>query len=142
MDAIDDEILSILTADARRSFSELGRQVGLSTNAVAARVRRLERDGVILGYTVVTDTPAGPGGLEVFIDVRLDPATEGEGFVEALRPLKQVVDAVHVTGPFDYLLRAVVPDSSALDGLLRHLKRSCGVTQSQTRLALRHPRRD
>ena len=142
MDALDDKILSILTADARRSFSELGRQVGLSTNAVAARVRRLERDGIILGYTVVTDTPAGPGGLEVFIDVRLDPATEGESFVEALRPLTQVVDAVHVTGPFDYLLRAVVPDSSALDGLLRHLKRSCGVSQSQTRLALRHPRRD
>ena len=105
-------------------------------------VRRLERDGVILGYTVVTDTPAGPGGLEVFIDVRLDPAAEGESFVQSLRPLPQVLDAVHVTGPFDYLLRVVVADSSALDGLLRHLKRSCGVTQSQTRLALRHPRRD
>ena len=39
MDAIDDRILGILTADARRSFSDIGRQVGLSTNAVAARVR-------------------------------------------------------------------------------------------------------
>lgn len=141
MDALDDKILSILTADARQSFSELGRQVGLSTNAVAARVRRMERTGVILGYTVVTKTPAGPGGLEVFVDVRLEASTEGEAFVEALRGLPQVVDAVHVTGPFDYLLRAVVPDSSALDGLLRHLKRYCGVTQSQTRLALSHPGR-
>jgi Lrp/AsnC family leucine-responsive transcriptional regulator len=140
MDALDDRIIGLLTADARRSFSDLGREVGLSTNAVAARVRRMERTGVILGYTLVTDTPAGPGGLEVFIDVRLDQDTEGDAFLEALRPLPQIADAVHVTGPFDYLLRAVVPDSAALDALLKHLKRSCGVGQSQTRLALRHPR--
>ena len=66
MDRLDEQILGILTDNARCSLSEIGRQVGLSTNAAAARVRRLEDDGIILGYTVVTgqDAPELRGGLE------------------------------------------------------------------------------
>ncbi|QBE48887.1 Lrp/AsnC ligand binding domain-containing protein [Leucobacter triazinivorans] len=51
----------------------------------------------------------------------------------------EVVDAVHVTGPYDYLLRVRVRDTSALDRLLRLLKKDAGVAQTQTRLALRSP---
>lgn len=139
MDAIDGNILTLLQENARRSFSELGRAVGLSTNAVAARVRRMEDDGVILGYTVLTGAEAlGPrGGLEVFIDVRLDAGLDGESFTERVASLPQVLEAVHVTGPYDYLLRAQVPDTGALDALLRRLKRECGAVQTQTRVALR-----
>ncbi|MFI9638848.1 Lrp/AsnC family transcriptional regulator [Micromonospora sp. NPDC051925] len=141
MDAVDEHILGILQDNARCSFSEIGRQVGLSTNAAAARVRRLEHDGVILGYTVVTghDAPIPRGGLEVFIDVRLDAGTDYETFVAAIAPIEQIIDAVHMTGPYDYLLRARLPDTAALDSLLRRLKKNCGVVQTQTRVALRQP---
>ncbi|MEV4845912.1 Lrp/AsnC family transcriptional regulator [Micromonospora matsumotoense] len=141
MDRLDEQILGILTDNARCSFSEIGRQVGLSTNAAAARVRRLEDDGIILGYTVVTgqDAPELRGGLEVFIDVRLDAGTDYETFVAAIAPIEQIIDAVHMTGPYDYLLRARLRDTAALDSLLRRLKKSCGVVQTQTRVALRQP---
>lgn len=139
LDHVDEQILGLLRENARCSFSDLGRTVGLSTNATAARVRRLEADGVILGYTVITgdDAPGPRGGLEVFIDVRLDAVTDGDTFTEAVAPLRQVVDAVHMTGPYDYLLRAHVPDTAALDLLLRRLKKECGAAQTQTRIALR-----
>ena len=139
MDALDEEILGLLRRNARRSLSDIARQVELSSNAVAARVRRMEADGVILGYTIVTDAEgAEPSrGLEVFIDVRLADETDGEQFLASIGSVRQIVDAVHVTGPYDYLVRARVSDTSALDGLLKHLKKSCGVVQTQTRVALR-----
>lgn len=139
MDQIDEKILSLLQENARRSFSELGRLVGLSTNAAAARVRRLEDDEIILGYTVVTgkDAPGPRGGLEVFIDVRLDSETDYDAFLARIEPIRQIVDAIHITGPYDYLLRAYTPDTAALDALLRRLKRECGAAQTQTRIALR-----
>ncbi|WP_106813973.1 Lrp/AsnC family transcriptional regulator [Microbacterium timonense] len=139
MDATDANILGLLRENARSSFSELGRLVGLSTNATAARVRRMEADGIIVGYTVVTGTDAPPsaGGLEVFIDVRLDAATDYDAFTASIAPIQHIVDAVHMTGSYDYLLRAFVPDTRTLDTLLRRLKKECGAAQTQTRVALR-----
>ena len=127
--------------DARTSFSEIGRRVGLSTNAAAARVRRMQDDDVILGFTVITGphAPKPHSGLEVFIDVRLDADTDYDAFIRAIGPIDQIVDAVHMTGPYDYLLRAHVRDASVLDTLLRRLKKDCGATQTQTRVALREP---
>jgi Lrp/AsnC family leucine-responsive transcriptional regulator len=166
MDAIDGAILRELTADARLPFRELGTRVGLSANAAAARVRRLQEDGTIRGFTIVTSTggplAVGPGsgagsgggagaagggagsrsGLEVFIEVRLAPETTNDDFTAALtRPpgFPQVLDAVHVTGSYDYLLHATVADPTALDHLVRRLKREAGAAQTFTRLALRGP---
>lgn len=139
VDRIDETILGLLRDDARRSFSSLGREIGLSTNAVAARVRRLESAGVIVGYTVVTAAEPRDRrpGLEVFIDVRLAPGHDHTSFTGAIAPIREIVDAIHVTGPYDYLVPARVPDTAALDALLRRLKKDCGVAQTQTRIALR-----
>lgn len=138
MDAIDAAILDALTANARESFRDLGERVGLSANAAAARVRRLEDAGVIDGYTVIRGDAAGePRGLEVYIDVRLEPTTDYLTFMACIKPMPQIVDAAHLTGPTDVLVRAFVPDTSVLDGLLRRLKVECGVAQTQTRIVLR-----
>lgn len=139
MDATDDKIIDVLRVDARTSFSEIGRQVGLSTNATAARVRRLESAGVILGYRVVLgpEQAEAARGLEAFVDVRLDPTHSSESFLAWARDLPEISDAVHVTGAYDYLVRARVPDTAALDRLLRRLKNDGGATHTQTRLALR-----
>jgi Lrp/AsnC family leucine-responsive transcriptional regulator len=138
MDATDRGILDELQSNARLSFNDLGRRVGLSANATADRVRRLERSGVIRGYTTLVDEQAAAtGGLEVFIDVRLAGDVDSEAFSTAIAGLPAIVEANHVTGAFDYLLRAKVADPATLDRLLRDLKRSAGVAQSATRLVLR-----
>ena len=139
MVGISEQILSILHTNGRASFSEIGRQVGLSTNAVAARVRRLEATGVIIGYRAVlgTEIPERVNGIEAFIDVRLTPERDSEAFLTWTRSVRQIIDAVHVTGPYDYLLRIRTADTATLDRLLRLLKREGGAAQTQTRLALR-----
>lgn len=139
MDAIDNTILGILRENARISFSELGRRVELSTNAVSARVRRLEATGIILGYRAVLASDAADpvSGLESFIDVRLHADTDSADFLSWALAEQAIRDAVHVTGPYDYLLHVAVPNTKALDALLRRLKVEAGAVQTQTRLALR-----
>jgi Lrp/AsnC family leucine-responsive transcriptional regulator len=139
MDRTDGEILSILRANGRETFSAIGREIGLSTNAVAARVRRMETAGVIAGYTVLLadQQPEPPARIEAFIDVRLRADRDSEEFLTWVRTLTGVRDAVHVTGPYDYLLRVAVPDMAALETILRALKPGGGAIQTQTRMALR-----
>ena len=139
MDALDSEIIDVLRVDGRISFSELGRQIGLSTNATAARVHRLEHSGVITGYRAIlgSDAPVAEDGLEAFIDVRLDPARKSEEFLEWTRRIPEIRDAVHVTGAYDYLVHIRVAGTAALDRLLRSMKNDGGATHTQTRLALR-----
>ena len=139
MDRVDREILDALTENARVSLSQLGRMVGLSANAGAARVRRLEDDGVIVGYTTIVAGEALPpaGSLEVFIDVRPDGETDFESFAQRLSMVREVADTVHMTGPYDALVHAFVPDTAVLDVFLGRMKRECGAGHTQTRVALR-----
>ncbi|MFC9581450.1 Lrp/AsnC family transcriptional regulator [Streptomyces yangpuensis] len=138
MDRLDREILGILQQDARISYRDLGVRVGLSANATADRVRRMRREGVIRGFTVVVDPAADTaGGLVVFIDVTLRQDTTNEEFERQVAGLPGITEVVHVTGAHDYLVRARAADPAALDGLLRRLKREAGVAQSNTRIALR-----
>ena len=139
MDPVDDAILRELTADARIPFRDLGERVGLSPNAAANRVRRLVENGTIRGFTILTGSALElPAGLEVFVEVRMADGTTNEDFTAALaRGFPQVLDAVHVTGSYDYLIHAVVADPSALDHFVRRLKREAGAGQTFTRLALR-----
>lgn len=138
MDRTDREILGILQEDARISYRDLGGRVGLSANAAADRVRRLRRTGVIRGFTTVIDPAASGGtGLVAFVDVTLRLDTTGAEFEAVASRLPGVIEIVHVTGEYDYLLRARAADAAALDTLLRRLKREAGAARSHTRLALR-----
>jgi Lrp/AsnC family leucine-responsive transcriptional regulator len=137
MDATDREILGELMRDGRISFRDLGAAVGLSANAVADRVRRLRRDGIITGFTATVDPAAAGRTLVALIDVRLAASGTNEEFETRTAKLETVTDAVHVTGRFDYQLRVACRDAAELDRLLRHLKRDGGVTETETRIVLR-----
>lgn len=136
---MDSRIVAILSANGRESFSAIGREVGLSTNAVAARIRRLEASGVIAGYRAILgeQAEASTGPIEAFIDVRLQADHDSEEFLAWARQQSSVLDAAHVTGPYDYYLHVRVGDTGALNEFLRSLKKSAGAAQTQTRLALR-----
>jgi Lrp/AsnC family leucine-responsive transcriptional regulator len=135
MDAIDREIVRIMQHDARVSYRDLGRAVGLSPNAAADRLRRLLRSGMLRIHAVVD--PGADARLRVLIDVQLRPDQSDDGFEAALGDLPVITEANHVTGTFDYLLRADLPDAAALDRLLRELKRRAGVAATNTRVILR-----
>jgi Lrp/AsnC family transcriptional regulator, leucine-responsive regulatory protein len=138
IDRIDQAILGELLRNGRVSWQELARRVSLSPSATADRVRRLEQQGIVTGYTALLDQGRLGRTLEVVIDVRVDHERTDEVIAAALGH-EGITDVAHVTGSFDLLIRGTVTDPADLDRYLERL-RTAGATETQTRLILRHYR--
>lgn len=137
LDPIDREIVGELVRNARISYRELGEKVSLSANATAERVRRLRERGVIAGFRAIVDPSAAGRTLVALVDVRLASPAESERFERLIESLDVVTDTAHVTGRFDYEVRAVCHDTADLDALIRLMKTEGGVNETDTRIALR-----
>jgi Lrp/AsnC family leucine-responsive transcriptional regulator len=115
LNRIDRKILRALQADGRLSYAELARKVGLTTTPCIERVRRLERDGVITGFTALLNPAALEAALVVFVQVRLARTSQDsfEQFKLAAYDLPEVQACYLVSGNFDYLIKARVADMTA-----------------------------
>jgi Lrp/AsnC family leucine-responsive transcriptional regulator len=115
IDRTDRRILGILQADGRMATVELADRIGLSPTATSERLKRLQRDGFIVGYSARLD-PARLGlGLLVFVEVLLDKTTPDafERFSGAVRRAPEVLECHMVAGGFDYLMKTRVADMAA-----------------------------
>ncbi len=137
MDSIDHEIIGILQTDGRISATELSDRISLSLSATSDRLRRLQQNGVIAGFTVVVDAEAAGRPIQALVDVRLGSGGSYATSLDALTELDMVVDAVHLTGRFDTQLRVAARDIAELDSLLEILKDQHGAEETNTRLVLR-----
>lgn len=115
LDRIDRNIVRLLQKQGRISYAELARQVGLSTTPCVERVKKLEKEGVIRGYTALINPTYLKANLVVFINIRLarQPKTIFDQFREAARALPEVQECYLVSGSFDYLIKARMKDMQA-----------------------------
>ncbi len=115
LDRIDRNIVRILQKNGRISHAELARQVGLSTTPCVERIKKLEKEGVIKGYTALVNPNYLKAGLVVFINIRLarTPKDIFDKFREAAKALPEVQECYLVSGSFDYLIKARVQDMKA-----------------------------
>jgi Lrp/AsnC family leucine-responsive transcriptional regulator len=113
-------LLAELQRDARLSLAELGRRVGLSPPAVAERVQRLERDGVIRGYHAEVDAAALGYGLSAIIRVRPAPL-QLHKLADIARGAPEVVECHRITGEDCYLIKAHIRSMTHLEELLDQL---------------------
>jgi len=117
LDAVNRRILDELQRDGRIAFAELGRRVGLSAPAVAERVGRLEREGVITGYRAVVD-PASIG-YELAAVVRIRPfARQLPKIPRVAAQTPEVVECERITGEDCFLLRLHVRTMQDLEPVL------------------------
>ena len=116
-DATTRRILEELQQDGRVSLAELGRRVGLSPPAVAERVSRLERDGVITGYHARIDPRALGFALGVVIRVRPAPR-EIAKVAELARETPEVVECHRITGEDCFFMKAHVRDVEHLEEVI------------------------
>lgn len=136
MDAIDRKIISLLVEDGRLSVTELADAVHLSLSAASQRLRRLRESGAIDRFTVRIDGEAVGRPIDALVDLQLMPGAPWSGIDDALRENPEVVDAVHVTGGFDYQIRVRTRTISDLDQLLQGFKEHLGVRETSTRVVL------
>jgi len=120
LDRIDRAILRELQRDGRLPNVELARRVGLSATPCLERVKRLERNGFIRGYSARVAPDKLRAGLLVFVEIRLTRTSPDvfEEFKSAVIDLPQVLECHLVSGDFDYLLKARVADMVAYRKLL------------------------
>ncbi|MDI7860828.1 Lrp/AsnC ligand binding domain-containing protein [Rhizobiaceae bacterium n13] len=108
LDRLDRKILRELQRDGRLTNIELADKVSLSPTATAERVKRLTRDGYILGYMAVLSPEMLDRSLLVFVQVKLDRTTPDvfDAFAKAVKRSDDVMECHMVAGGFDYLVKA------------------------------------
>ncbi|ENW27342.1 Lrp/AsnC ligand binding domain-containing protein [Acinetobacter lwoffii] len=123
LDRIDRMILDILQRDGRIAISELAAHVNLSTTPCSERVKRLEREGIIMGYYARLNPEMLERNLLVFLEIKLS-AKSGDVFDQVARNLTEIPEVLEchlISGDFDYLVKARLKEMSAYRRLLGDL---------------------
>ena len=121
LDSVGWKILSLLQENARISFSEIGRQVGLTPTAVAERMRRLEDAGVIRAYRVDVSPSSLGYAMTVFIRVTVKPGMSTQ-VVRLVETMPEVLECYRITGDDSYLLKAVATSVEHLEQLVIRIR--------------------
>ncbi|HXH02741.1 MAG TPA: Lrp/AsnC ligand binding domain-containing protein [Candidatus Competibacteraceae bacterium] len=135
LDRIDCKILDVLQRQGRISNVELAKQVNLSPTPCLERVRRLERDGYILGYHARLDPAKLGASLLLFVQVTLDRTTPDvfERFREEVQIIPEVMECYMVAGGFDYLLKIRIADMDSYRNVLGQMLTALpGIMQTHT----------
>jgi Lrp/AsnC family leucine-responsive transcriptional regulator len=136
MDATDRRIVDLLRHNARLSYAELARQVGLTPPSVHERVGKLEAAGVIRGYHAEVAPEAVGLGVTALIGIVLQAETDADVLVEALRDLPQVESCYFLAGEESFLLKVRVGTMAELEQLIVRISRIRGVARTRTTVAL------
>jgi Lrp/AsnC family transcriptional regulator, leucine-responsive regulatory protein len=120
LDRIDIKILSILQEDARIPITELAERIGLSVTSCGERVKRLEKEGVILGYHARLNPQVLGLSLLVFVELKLSSKSGAifSKFKQEILKLPSVLECHLVSGDFDYLIKARIAEMSDYRTLL------------------------
>ncbi len=132
MEEIDRKIVSLLARNGRMSFTELGRQAGLSVSAVHQRVRRLEQDGVIKGYAAMFNPEDVGLPLTAFVSVKPFDASAPDDLPQRLEHLAAIEACHSVAGDENYILKVRVPSPVALEDLIYQIRTLGGVSTRTT----------
>ena len=138
LDDLDRQVLRLLAADGRRSYTDLAKDTGLSTSAVHQRVRRLEQRGAITGYTATVDPLVAGLPLTAFVSITPIDAAAPDDAPERLAHLTAVEACHSVAGDESYILKVRVRDPGELEALLQEIRTAAGV-RTRTTVVLSTP---
>jgi Lrp/AsnC family leucine-responsive transcriptional regulator len=136
VDAIDLVLVDLLQTNARSSYAELARQVGLSAPAVHERVGKLEASGVIRGYRAEVAPEAIGLGVTALIGIVQDSGGDTDDALATFRTMPEIESCYFMAGVESFLLKARVGTIAELEQLIVRLNRTAGVASTRTGIAL------
>ena len=134
-DALDRELLALLQSNARESAANLARKLGTARTTVLSRLSRLEREGIIAGYTVRLAQDVLNQGLQAFVGLTVAPKA-GRSIETRLERMPEVRQLCAVSGEFDYVLLLRAESALRLNTLLDEIRNLEGVIKTTTSVAL------
>ncbi|NNC76677.1 MAG: Lrp/AsnC family transcriptional regulator [Woeseiaceae bacterium] len=135
LDATDQGLLSMLRADARASVVDLAKKLGVSRATVQNRMRRLESDGVIAGYTVSVADEIEKPSVRALMSIRAQSADEAK-VIAKLRGNPHVSAVHHTTGRWDLIAEIQTDSLASFNQIVGTLRLIDGVTATETNLLL------
>jgi Lrp/AsnC family transcriptional regulator, leucine-responsive regulatory protein len=140
LDRIDRKILATLLSEGRLGNVQLAERVGLSATPCWQRVRRLESEGIIRGYSAVLDQDLLGAPDIVIVEVTLDVHDDAalEVFGSQMANIPEILEAYLTTGEYDYMLKVAVNGTKGYEEFLRtKLYKVPGIRHSRSSFALR-----
>jgi Lrp/AsnC family transcriptional regulator, leucine-responsive regulatory protein len=132
VEEIDRQIMTLLAHDGRMSFTDLAKETGLSVSAVHQRVRRLQKRGVIRGFTAQLDAEQVGLPMTAFVSIKpIDPAAPDDA-PERLADLTAIEACHSVAGEESYILKVRVATPGELERLLQNIRAAANVSTRTT----------
>jgi Lrp/AsnC family leucine-responsive transcriptional regulator len=128
----DARILDVLQRDGRRSYADLGAEVGMTGPSAHERVKKLEARGVIQGYAALVNPAAIGYDILAFSWITQAPGTTSADLTDAFAGIPEIEECHHITGEADYLIKVRARDTRDLERVLRVVQATPNVHQTET----------
>lgn len=135
MDETDERLLDLLRADARAPAARLGRALGMSRTTVQSRLERLERAGIVAGYTVKISEAHERGLIHAYVMVTASHKQTPD-VIAAAKRMRAVRRLQAVSGPFDLMATVVASSVAEMDGAIDALGAIAGVDRTTSAIVL------
>lgn len=129
MDQIDSKLIMLLQQNARVSLKELAKEVFLTTPAVSARIEKLEKEGIITGYSAKINPIKLGYHITAFVNLELQP-TQKKEFYPFIEKIPNVIECNCITGTYSMLMKVAFPSTIELETFIGRLQKF-GKTQTQ-----------
>lgn len=136
MDITDKKILKILSESANATATEIGHFVNLSVPAVNKRILRLQKEGIIHHFTIVTNPKKLNKTITAFVFIVMQYGENIKSLLEYAHNEPDILECYSVTGEYDYMLKICAKDIEALEEKILRIKKKKGVMKSHTMLSL------
>jgi DNA-binding Lrp family transcriptional regulator len=131
----DAKLIDLLRANAREPTASLARKLGLARSTVQERIARLERDGIIRGYTVRLADGAEANRLRAVVMISTDPKQADRVSVE-LKKMPEVRSLAALSGSYDLVAMVETDSAARIDALLDRIGRAPGVARTVSSIIL------
>lgn len=138
MDILDREILNCLQQNSREKASVISRKINLSVSAVLERIRKMEKQGVVLGYTVRVDKKKLGLGMQAIMEVSLEHPAYCDDFADMVCGISEIADCYYLNGDFDFILKLYAKDSEDLERIHKMIKDYKGVGKTRIYTVLKN----
>ena len=137
LDGIDKKILKMLMENSRRPILEIAKNIGISGAAIHQRLRKLEKNNLIIGSSIKVNTKILGYSTMAFIGIFLDRATNNKTVVNQLKEIKEILECHYTTGDWSILAKLICKDNEDLMEILtKKIQTINGVARTETYISL------
>ena len=137
LDGIDKKILKMLMENSRRPILEIAKNIGISGAAIHQRLRKLEKQNLIIGSSIKVNTKILGYTTMAFIGIFLDRATNNKTVVNQLKEIKEILECHYTTGDWSVLAKLICKDNEDLMEILtKKIQTINGVARTETYISL------